>query len=140
LSSAFDVAQGGFEGGNDVDYRAIQKRWGWFVVPLCMRSVQDYVIPIESTAQAADGFYLRRISRGSSIQLLGDKMVGVPKLPGSLVRDSAEALPLGEVKSVGKIGSQTTRTRNFVSERLARNFSAAEAPADMLLKLGRAKG
>jgi hypothetical protein len=49
------------------------------------------------------------------------------------------ALPLGDVKSVGKIGSQTTRTRSFVSEWLARNFSAAEAPRRHVAHVGESK-
>src|SRR6266481_6109624 len=49
------------------------------------------------------------------------------------------ALLLGEVKSVGKIGSQTTRTRSFVSEWLARNFSAAEAPRRHVAQVGESK-
>jgi hypothetical protein len=82
--------QGGFEGGDDVDYRAIQEHWGWIVAPLRMRGVQDYVIPIESTAQAAGGFNLQRFGTRSAIQLLGDEMIWVPKLTGSLVCDPAE--------------------------------------------------
>jgi len=72
LSSAFDVAQGGFEGGNDVDYRAIQKRWGWIVAPLRTRSVQDYVIPIESTAYTTGRLYFWWFGGSSAIQVLGD--------------------------------------------------------------------
>jgi hypothetical protein len=71
-------------------------------VPLRMRGVENCVIPIESTAQAADGLYLRRIGRGSSIQLLGDKMVGVPKLPGSLVRHYAEGAAAGRSEIRGQ--------------------------------------
>jgi hypothetical protein len=59
-------------------------------VPSRMRGVQDYVIPIESSAQAAGRLYFWRLGGRSSIQLLGDKMVGVPKLGRSLVCDSAE--------------------------------------------------
>jgi len=51
----------------------------------------------------------------------------------------ASELPLGEVKSVGKMGSQTTRTRSFVSESLARNFSAAEAPRRHVAQVGESK-
>jgi hypothetical protein len=72
LRSGFDLTQGGFEGRDDVDYRAIQKRWGWIVAPLRMRSVQDYVIPIESAAQAAGGLYFWWLGGGSAIQVLGD--------------------------------------------------------------------
>ena len=96
------TAESVLESGDDVDYGAVPKGRRWFVVPLRMRGVEDCVIPIESTAQAADGFYLRRISRDSSIQLLGDKMVGVPKLPGSLVRDSAEGAAAGRSEIRGQ--------------------------------------
>jgi hypothetical protein len=41
LSSGFDITQGGFEAGNDVDHGAIQKRRGWIFAPLRARSVQD---------------------------------------------------------------------------------------------------
>jgi hypothetical protein len=84
------VIQSVFQGGDDVDYRAVQKGWGWFVVPLSMRRVQDYVIPIESSAQAAGRLYFWRLGGRPSIQLLGDKMLGVPKLGRSLVCDSTE--------------------------------------------------
>ena len=72
-----------------MDYRAVPERWGWLVVPLCMRSEQDYVIPIESAAQAAGRLCLRRLG-GAVIQLLGDDMIRVPELSGSLVGDSGE--------------------------------------------------
>jgi hypothetical protein len=49
------------------------------------------------------------------------------------------ALLLGDVKSVGRIGSQTTRTRSFESEWLARNFSAAEAPRRHVAQVGESK-
>jgi len=51
----------------------------------------------------------------------------------------ARLLPLGDVRSVGKIGSQTTRTRSFVSEWVARNFSAAEAPRRQVAQVGESK-
>jgi hypothetical protein len=59
-------------------------------MPLRMRGVQDYVIPIESSAQAAGRCDFWRLGGRSSIQLLGHKMLGVPKLGRSLVRNSAE--------------------------------------------------
>lgn len=55
-----------------------------------MRGVQNCVIPIESSAYAAGGLDFWWFGGGSAIQLVGDEMVWVPKLPGSLVRDSAE--------------------------------------------------
>jgi hypothetical protein len=73
-----------------VDYGAVPEGWGWFVVPLRMRGIQNCVIPIESSAQAAGGVYPRRMGGGAAIQLLGDEMIWVPKLAGSWVGDSAE--------------------------------------------------
>src|SRR4029077_16936367 len=70
LSSGFDITQGGFEGGDDVDHGAIQKRRGRIVAPLRMRSVQDYVIPIESTPYKAGGLYFWWLGGGSAIQVL----------------------------------------------------------------------
>lgn|ERR1700682_2637490 len=55
-----------------------------------MRGVKDYVIPKESSVYAAGGLYLRWLGGGSAIQLLGDKMLWVPKLNGSLVYDSSK--------------------------------------------------
>jgi len=72
LSSGFDVTQGGFEGGDGVDHGAVQKRRGWIVAPLRMRSVQDYVIPKESTPYTAGGLYFWWLDGGSAIQVLGD--------------------------------------------------------------------
>jgi hypothetical protein len=51
----------------------------------------------------------------------------------------ASELPLGEEKSVGKMGSQTTRMRSFAPEWLARNFSAAEAPRRHVAQVGESK-
>jgi len=51
----------------------------------------------------------------------------------------ARLLPLGELKSVGKIGSHTTKTRNFALAWLARNFSAAEAPRRQVAHVGDSK-
>jgi len=73
-----------------VNYGSVQKGWGWFIVPLRMRGVENYVIPIEASAQAASGLYFWWLGSGSAIQLLGDQVLWVPKLPGSLVCDSAE--------------------------------------------------
>ena len=67
-----------------------------------MRGVKNYVIPIKSPAQAAGRLYRWWLGGGSSIQLLGDKMVWVPKLPGALVCDSAE----GAAAWGSKIGGQ----------------------------------
>ncbi len=55
-----------------------------------MRGVQDCVVPIESAAYAAGGLYFRRLGGGSAIQLLGDKVLWIPELSGSLICDSAE--------------------------------------------------
>jgi hypothetical protein len=55
-----------------------------------MRGEQDYVIPIESAAQAAGRLCLRRLGGGAAIQLLGDEVRGVPELSGSLVGDPGE--------------------------------------------------
>ena len=85
-----------------MDYGAVPERWGWLVVPLCMRSEQDYVIPIESAAQAAGRLCLRRLGGGAAIQLLGDEVRGVPELSGSLVCDSGE----GAAAWGRKIGGQ----------------------------------
>ncbi len=90
LSSGFDVTQGVFEGGDDADYGTVQIGCGWFVVPLRMRGEENYVIPIESPAYATGGLYFWWLDPRSAIQLLGDQVLGVPKLPGSLVCDSAE--------------------------------------------------
>jgi hypothetical protein len=104
VSSGFDFTQGGFEGGDYVDYRTIQKRWGWIVAPLRMRTVQDYVIPIESAAQTAVGFYLQRFGARSAIQLLGHEMIWVPILTGSLVCDSAEGAAAWRSEVCGQDG------------------------------------
>jgi len=79
-----------FEGGDDVDYWAVPEDWGRFVVPLRVRSINNCVIPIESTVEAAGGLYFWRLNGGSVIEFLGDKMRRIPKLSGSLVCDSAE--------------------------------------------------
>ncbi len=63
------AAQSAFEGGDDADYGSAPERWGWFVVPLRMRGVKNYVIPIKSPAQAAGRLYRWWLGGGSSIQL-----------------------------------------------------------------------
>jgi len=66
------VIQSVFHGGDDMDYGAVQKGWRWFVVPLRMRGVQDYVIPVESSAYAAGRLCLWWFVGGSATQFLGD--------------------------------------------------------------------
>jgi len=66
------VIQSAFEGGDDADYGSAPERWGWFVVPLRMRGVKNYVIPIKSPAQAAGRLYRWWLGGGSAIQLFGD--------------------------------------------------------------------
>jgi hypothetical protein len=71
-----------------VDYGAVPKGCRRFVVPLRMRGEQDYVIPIETSAHAAGGLWVWLLGGGSAIQFLGDEMIWVPELSGSLVCDS----------------------------------------------------
>lgn len=51
----------------------------------------------------------------------------------------ARVLLLGEVQSVGRIGSHTTRTADFLSARWAMNRSTAEAPRRHIGQVGETK-
>lgn len=55
-----------------------------------MRRVEKYVIPNKAFADAAQGFWLRRIRACSAAQLLRYKMAGIPELDGPLVGNSCE--------------------------------------------------
>ena len=87
-----------------MDHGAVQKRRGWVVAPLRMRSVQDYVIPKESTPYTAGGLYFWWLDGGSAIQVLGDEMIWVPKLYGALVWDSGQRAAAWRRKIRGQDG------------------------------------
>ena len=58
--------------------------------PLRVRSVQDYVVPDESSSYAARRFWFRRLRRCSATQFLRYNMVWIPKLYGPVIRNSCE--------------------------------------------------
>lgn len=98
------VVERGFEAGDDVRHLAVPEESDGHVLPLGVRCVEDGVVPEEALVLTAIRLRLPWLGLRDATQFLGHKMIGVPELTCSWVRNPSQRAAARRAPVGGKDG------------------------------------
>ena len=109
------------------------------VVPMDARSIEGSFIPIEGVTDAALRQKLDRFLLGNESKPLGDEVMRIPKLTGTLVGDSGEGAAAGRAPVGRKDGLPNNEDANLLFGVVRENLLYCGRPPQTFGSSGREK-